>query len=113
MVELKNLDVETQHSKLSKGISGAFVSSLLADTPCKRTDFEILEGSKKHWMRNALHRFTNHWGYDRPSNLRQHEQKNKHDYQTNKAWKHASFETNNTTYLIKDEDLAGRSRILE
>ena len=66
----------------------------------ERVNFEILEGYKNEvWMRNARIENSRIIGdmIDDPT-FGNMNKKNKHDYQTNKAWADHRFETNNLSH---------------
>ena len=111
---LRDLDVD--NATLPGQSKGKWSIRLFSDggyTLHERTDFEILEGYKKEvWMRNARIQDSRIIGdmIDHPTfgNM------NRRTSTIIKRTKHGNmhrFETNNTTYLIKDEDLADEVNI--
>ena len=113
---LKDIDVE--NATLPGQPKGKWSIRLFSDggyTLHERTDFEILEGYKNEvWMRNARIEASRIIGdmIDHPTfgNM------NRRTSMIIKRTKHGNthrFETNNTTYLIKDEDLADEVNINE
>ena len=113
---LKDIDVE--NATLPGQSKGKWSIRLFSDggyTLHERTDFEILEGYKNEvWMRNARIEASRIIGdmIDHPTfgNM------NRRTSMIIKRTKHGNmhrFETNNTTYLIKDEDLADEVNVNE
>ena len=113
---LKDIDVE--NATLPGQSKGKWSIRVFSDggyTLHERTDFEILEGYKNEvWMRNARIEASRIIGdmIDHPTfgNM------NRRTSMIIKRTKHGNmhrFETNNTTYLIKDEDLADEVNINE
>ena len=111
-------DIEVDNATLPGQSKGKWSIRLFSDggyTLHERTDFEILEGYKNEvWMRNARIEASRIIGdmIDHPTfgNM------NRRTSMIIKRTKHGNmhrFETNNTTYLIKDEDLADEVNINE
>ena len=111
-------DIEVDNATLPGQSKGMWSIRLFSDggyTLHERTDFEILEGYKNEvWMRNARIEASRIIGdmIDHPTfgNM------NRRTSTIIKRTKHGNmhrFETNNTIYLIKDEDLADEVNINE
>ena len=111
-------DIEVDNATLPGQSKGKWSIRLFSDggyTLHERTDFEILEGYKNEvWMRNARIEASRIIGdmIDHPTfgNM------NRRTSTIIKRTKHGNmhrFETNNTTYLIKDEDLADEVNVNE
>ena len=111
-------DIEISDATFPGQSKGKWSIRLFSDggyTLHERTDFEILEGYKNEvWMRNARIEASRIIGdmIDHPTfgNM------NRRTSTIIKRTKHGNmhrFETNNTTYLIKDEDLADEVNINE
>ena len=111
-------DIEVDNATLPGQSKGMWSIRLFSDggyTLHERTDFEILEGYKNEvWMRNARIEASRIIGdmIDHPTfgNM------NRRTSMIIKRTKHGNmhrFETNNTTYLIKDEDLADEVNVNE
>ena len=111
-------DIEADNATLPGQSKGKWSIRLFSDdgyTLHERTDFEILEGYKNEvWMRNARIENSRIIGdmIDHPT----FGDMNRRTSTIIKRTKHGNmhrFETNNTTYLIKDEDLADEAKINE